>query len=144
MLVEVSLLPESGFEVALVAEFGDDVAVAIAGEDLEAFEDIGVAQLLQDVDFREKKLLKFFALEGLELDDLDGYDFGFAKFTKYIPPHADKSSRTSTSAPPSTCPPKASSTTSTDPKPMSGPLASSSTNSFTAKPPSPPAGPNSN
>ena len=54
MLVEVSLLPESGFEVALVAEFGDDVAVAVAGEDLEAFEDIGVAQLLQDIDFREK------------------------------------------------------------------------------------------
>ena len=54
VLVEVSLLPESGFEVALVAEFGDDVAVAIAGEDLEAFEDIGVAQLLQDIDFREK------------------------------------------------------------------------------------------
>ena len=34
-----------------------------------------MAQLLEDVDFREKKLLKFFALEGLELDDLDGYDF---------------------------------------------------------------------
>ena len=75
MLVEVSLLPESGFEVALVAEFGDDVAVAIAGEDLEAFEDIGVAQLLQDVDFREKEFLKFFALEGLEFYDLDGNDF---------------------------------------------------------------------
>ena len=75
MLVEVSLLPESGFEVALVAEFGDDVAVAVAGEDLEAFEDIGVAQLLQDVDFREKEFLKFFALEGLEFYDLDGNDF---------------------------------------------------------------------
>ena len=75
VLVEVSLLPESGFEVALVAEFGDDVAVAIAGEDLEAFEDIGVAQLLQDVDFREKEFLKFFALEGLEFYDLDGNDF---------------------------------------------------------------------
>ena len=75
VLVEVSLLPESGFEVALVAEFGDDVAVAVAGEDLEAFEDIGVAQLLQDVDFREKEFLKFFALEGLEFYDLDGNDF---------------------------------------------------------------------
>ena len=75
VLVEVALLSESGFEVPLVAEFGDDVAVAVAGEDLEAFEDIGVAQLLEDVDFREKKLLKFFAFEGLELDDLDGYDF---------------------------------------------------------------------
>ena len=54
VLVEVALLSESGFEVPLVAEFGDDVAVAVAGEDLEAFEDIGVAQLLQDIDFREK------------------------------------------------------------------------------------------
>ena len=51
VLVEVALLAESGFEVALVAELSDDVAVAVAGEDFEAFEDIGVAQLLQNVDF---------------------------------------------------------------------------------------------
>lgn len=51
-------------------------------------------------------------------------DFGFAKFTKYAPLHAGRSSRTSTSAPPSTCRPRASSTTSTVPRPTSGPSGS--------------------
>ena len=43
VLVKVPFLAETGLEVALVAELGDDVAVAVAGEDLEAAEDVGVA-----------------------------------------------------------------------------------------------------
>lgn len=51
VFIEVALLPQTGFEVSLIAELGDDVAVAVAGEDLEAAEDIGVAEFLEDVDF---------------------------------------------------------------------------------------------
>ena len=59
-------------QVALVAKLGDDVAVAVAGEDLEAAEDTGMAEFLEDVDFGEKELFQFFALEGLELNNFDG------------------------------------------------------------------------
>ena len=38
---------EFGLKVALVAEFCDDVAVAVAGEDLMALEDVGVTDLLE-------------------------------------------------------------------------------------------------
>lgn len=42
---------EFGFEVAFAAEFGDDVAVAFAGEDFVALEDVGVVYFFEDVDF---------------------------------------------------------------------------------------------
>jgi hypothetical protein len=74
VLVEVSFLAESGLEVALAAEFGDDVAVAVAGEYLVAFEDVGVVQLFEDVDLGEEEFLEFLALQRLELDYLDGYN----------------------------------------------------------------------
>jgi hypothetical protein len=38
------LLPELGLEVALVAEFSDNIAVAITGEHLEALEDVRVVE----------------------------------------------------------------------------------------------------
>jgi hypothetical protein len=40
-------VPELAFEIALVAEFGDNVAVAVAGEDFEASEDVGVVHLFE-------------------------------------------------------------------------------------------------
>jgi hypothetical protein len=43
VLVEVPFLAQTGLEVSLVAELGDDVAVAVAGEDLEAAQDVGMA-----------------------------------------------------------------------------------------------------
>jgi hypothetical protein len=54
VLVEVSFLPQSGLEISLVAEFGDNVAVPVAGEDLIALEDVGVAELFEYIDLREK------------------------------------------------------------------------------------------
>ncbi len=60
------------FQVALVAEFGDDVAIAVAGEDLMAAKHIGVIQFLEDINFGEEEFFEFLALEGVELDDLDG------------------------------------------------------------------------
>ena len=39
-------LLDLGLQVALVAELGDDIAVAVAGENLQAPEDVGVVQLL--------------------------------------------------------------------------------------------------
>lgn len=72
VLVEVPLLPEPWLQIALVAELGDDVAVAVAGEDLEASEDIGMAEFLEDIDFGEKELFQFFTFEGLQLHNFDG------------------------------------------------------------------------
>ena len=37
-----------------------------------AFEDVGVVQFFEDVDFGEEQLLQFLALEAVELDYLDG------------------------------------------------------------------------
>ena len=45
-VVEGAGLLDPGLQVALVAELGDDVAVAVAGENLQAPEDVGVVQLL--------------------------------------------------------------------------------------------------
>jgi hypothetical protein len=75
VLVEVSLFAKSRLKVTFSAELGDDIAVAVAGENLEAFEDIGVAQLFEDIDLREEQLLQLFAFERLKLHDLDGDDF---------------------------------------------------------------------
>lgn len=55
ILIEISFLPESGLEVSLITEFGDDVAIPVAGEDLIAFEDVGVAELFEYIDLREKQ-----------------------------------------------------------------------------------------
>jgi hypothetical protein len=42
VLIKIALFPESGLEIALVAEFCNDIAIPIAGEDLIAFENIDV------------------------------------------------------------------------------------------------------
>jgi hypothetical protein len=62
VFIEVSLFPQPGLEVALVAEFGDDIAVSVAGEDFIAFEHIGVIELFEYVNLREKQFLQLFAL----------------------------------------------------------------------------------
>lgn len=54
ILIEISFLPQSGLEISLVAQFGDDVAIPVAGEDLIALEDVGVAELFEYIDLREK------------------------------------------------------------------------------------------
>lgn len=54
VLIKISLLPQSRLQIPLIAQLGDDVTVPIAGEDLMAFEDIGVAKFFEHVDLREE------------------------------------------------------------------------------------------
>ncbi len=49
-LLELVLFLDPPLEVSLVAQLGDDVAVSIAGEDLEAVEHVGVVHLLEHFD----------------------------------------------------------------------------------------------
>jgi hypothetical protein len=56
-LVEVAILSESRLEISLSAKLGDDIAVSIAGEYLEALENIGMAEFFENIDFREEQLL---------------------------------------------------------------------------------------
>lgn len=64
-LREIIMLAQFGLEVSLITELGDDVAIAIAGEDIETAEHIGMVQSLQHVYLREEKFLQFLAFEGL-------------------------------------------------------------------------------
>lgn len=43
-----------GLQIALVAQLGDNVAVAIAGEDFVALQHVGMLQFLQNLNFREE------------------------------------------------------------------------------------------
>ena len=56
-LVEVAILSESRLEISLSAELGDDIAVSIAGEYLEALENIGMTEFFENINFREEQLL---------------------------------------------------------------------------------------
>ena len=50
-LLQTLLRPQFTLQIPLVAVLGNDVAVAIAGEDLEASEYIGMIELFEDIDF---------------------------------------------------------------------------------------------
>ena len=75
VFVKVSLFSESWFEVTFITELGNDVAVTIASKYFKTFKDIGVAQLLEYIDLWEKKFLKFFTFQGLELYYFNGNNF---------------------------------------------------------------------
>jgi hypothetical protein len=62
-LRKTAFFPQFGLEIALVAELGDDVTVAVAGEYIETAQHIGVVQFLQDVDLRKQELLQLLALQ---------------------------------------------------------------------------------
>lgn len=64
-LVEITILSESGLKISFATELGDDIAVSIAGEYLEALENIGMAQFFENINFRKQQLLQFFAFERL-------------------------------------------------------------------------------
>ena len=59
------------FEVSLVAELSDDVAVVGSAEDVVALEHVGVVQLLQGLDLPLQHALLGFALDRPDIDDLD-------------------------------------------------------------------------
>ena len=42
VLVEVSILPQSGFQVTFVAQLSDDVTIAVASEDFETFQHVSM------------------------------------------------------------------------------------------------------
>ena len=54
VLIKIHLLPQPRLKIPFIAQLSDDVAVPIAGEDLMAFEDIGMAEFFKHVDLREK------------------------------------------------------------------------------------------
>lgn len=56
-LRKILLFSEFGLQIALVAELGDDVAIAVAGKDVKAPKHARMVQLLQHVDLREKQFL---------------------------------------------------------------------------------------
>ena len=62
-LVKVALFAKAGLEVTFVAELSYDVAVSVAGEDLETFEHVRMVEFLQDVNLGKQKFLKLFAFE---------------------------------------------------------------------------------
>ena len=57
LLGKVVLFPEFGLQVASIAELSDDIAVAIAGEDFVALQNIGMVEFFQHIDFRKEQLL---------------------------------------------------------------------------------------
>ena len=73
--IHLAVLSESGFQVTIAAEFSDDVTVTVAGEYLEAFEDIGMVKALEYIDFGVEQFFELLALQGLQLDYFDCYDF---------------------------------------------------------------------
>lgn len=75
LLCQLLALLEEVLEVALVAELGDDVAIIGGAEDVVALEDVGVAEFLERLDLALEHLLLGLALDGADVDDLDGYFF---------------------------------------------------------------------
>jgi hypothetical protein len=70
LLCKLFPLLEEVFEISLVAELSDDVAVVGSAEDVVALEDVGVVQLLQRLDFALQHALLGLALDGPDVDDL--------------------------------------------------------------------------
>lgn len=56
-LVEVPIFSKSRLEVSLVAKFGYDIAITVAGKHFEAFEDIWVVEFFKNVNLGEEELL---------------------------------------------------------------------------------------
>ena len=46
-------------EIALIAQLSDDVAVVVASEDFQTFQDVGVVDLLQDLDLGKQQFFQF-------------------------------------------------------------------------------------
>lgn len=66
---------EPVLEIALVADFGDDVAVAVGEQRLVKLDDVGVVHLLQDADLLEDELLQPLGLQRIQRHDLYGHNF---------------------------------------------------------------------
>ena len=73
LLQQFLSLFEQVFEVSLVAKLSDDVAIIGGAEDVVALEDVGVVESLECLDLSLEHLLLGLALDGADVDHLDGY-----------------------------------------------------------------------
>jgi hypothetical protein len=55
MLLKILFFLKFAFQIAFVANFGDDVAISIACEYFVTFEDVGVIELLEYINLRKEK-----------------------------------------------------------------------------------------
>ena len=51
LLRKVMLSSQFGFQIPSIADFGNDVTVAVGCENLKASEDVGMIKFLEDIDF---------------------------------------------------------------------------------------------
>lgn len=57
LLCEMMSLSQFRLQISLIAKFCNNVAIAIAGKNLETSEDVGMIEFFKDIDFWEKELL---------------------------------------------------------------------------------------
>ena len=66
---------EQVFEISLVAELGDDIAIILGTVDVEALHNILVVEFFERIDFPLEHLLLGSVPDGPEVDDLDAHLF---------------------------------------------------------------------
>ena len=59
------------FEISLIAELGDDVAIIGSTENIVAFKYVGMVQLFEGFNFSLKHFLFRFVLDGPNVDNFD-------------------------------------------------------------------------
>lgn len=69
---------DESFQIALITKLSDDVTVISSAVDIVAFEDVGVVEFFEGVNFPLQHFFLWFALDRLDVDDFDGDGlFGF-------------------------------------------------------------------
>lgn len=63
---------DEGFQITLIAEFGDNVAIIGSTVNIVAFKDVGMVEFFECIDFAFEHFFLWFALYGLDIDDFDG------------------------------------------------------------------------
>jgi len=64
-----------GLEISLVTDFGNDVAVVGAADDVKASQDVGMIQSAKNLDLGPEKIHQCSCTQAAELDDFDRYIF---------------------------------------------------------------------
>ena len=66
-----SFLDES-FQITLIAEFSDDVAIVCSTVNVMAFKNVGMVEFFEGINLAFEHLFLWFALNGLDINDFDG------------------------------------------------------------------------
>lgn len=66
LIVERFLVDDAIFEIAFVAQFGDDVAVAFGEQSLVEFENVGMIDLLEYFDLLKDEIFEQFGFERIQ------------------------------------------------------------------------------